>query len=382
MSEYQVMPELTVEEYAELKADIAQRGVMVPIEYDEHGHVLDGYHRLRICGELGIKDFPKVIRAGMTEAEKLTHARKLNMARRQLTGEQKRELIRDQLKATPEQSDRQIAKALGVDHKTITAQRKGMETRGEIPHIKSSIDTLGREQPRYRNIPTIQEERSIDSDISLHGYEKEIRLCPEQSNAEQNDTHTAQQEEISERVESSDTTKAIVPEFHTKAHVSYNSGNNEWYTPSEYIELARKVMGSIDLDPASSEKANAVVQAERYYTAEDDGLSQEWYGNVWLNPPYASELIMKFVDKFASVAECKTINQAVILVNNATETEWFSKLAEIADAVCFPKGRVKFYAPDGKIGAPLQGQAILYFGAYADCFVDTFRAKGWCALLQ
>ena len=140
MSEYQVMPELTVEEYAELKADIAQRGVMVPIEYDEHGHVLDGYHRLRICCELGIKDFPKVIRAGMTEAEKLTHARKLNMARRQLTGEQKRELIRDQLKATPEQSDRQIAKALGVDHKAITAQRKGMETRGEIPHIKSSID--------------------------------------------------------------------------------------------------------------------------------------------------------------------------------------------------------------------------------------------------
>ena len=64
---------------------------------------------LKICGELGIKDFPKVIRAGMTEVEKLTHARKLNMARRHLTSEQKRSLIREQLKATPEQSDRQIA---------------------------------------------------------------------------------------------------------------------------------------------------------------------------------------------------------------------------------------------------------------------------------
>ena len=130
--DYQVMPELTPEEYAELKADIAQRGVMVPIEYDELGNVLDGYHRLKICGELGIKDFPKVIRAGMTEAEKLTHARKLNIARRHLTQAQKRGLIREQLKATPEQSDRQIAQALGVSHITVGTQRRELESIGQI----------------------------------------------------------------------------------------------------------------------------------------------------------------------------------------------------------------------------------------------------------
>ena len=357
MSEYQVMPELTAEEYAELKADIARRGVMVPIEYDELGNVLDGHHRLKICGELGIKYFPKVIRAGMTEAEKLTHARKLNMARRQLTGEQKRELIRDQLRATPEQSNVQIAKALGVTDKTVATQRRELEATSEIPKLERTIGADGKERPASKLRMT-----------ELH--EEEIRPC-----LEQNDVQTMQRE-ISECTEYHDTA------FRAKAHVSYNSGNNEWYTPAEYIELAREVMGSIDLDPASSEKANAVVQAKRYYTAKDDGLSQEWYGNVWLNPPYASELITKFVDKFISETECKGINQAIVLVNNATETEWFSKLAEVANAVCFPKGRVKFYAPDGKIGAPLQGQAILYFGMYADCFVDTFRAKGWCAFLQ
>ena len=84
MSDYQVMPDLTVEEYAELKADIERRGVMVPVEFDELGNVLDGHHRLRICKELGIKDYPKVIRVGMTESEKLIHARKLNIARRHL----------------------------------------------------------------------------------------------------------------------------------------------------------------------------------------------------------------------------------------------------------------------------------------------------------
>ena len=85
---YQVMPNLTGEEYAELKEDIRQRGVMVPIEFDEQGNVLDGHHRLKVCEELGIKEYPRVIRAGLTEEEKRLHARKLNMARRHLTQEQ------------------------------------------------------------------------------------------------------------------------------------------------------------------------------------------------------------------------------------------------------------------------------------------------------
>ena len=177
MSKYQVMPELTEEEYIELKGDIALRGVMVPIEYDEQGNVLDGYHRLRICEELGIKDFPKVIRAGMTEVEKLTHARKLNMARRQLTGDQKRELIRDQLKATPEQSDRQIAKALGVSHATVGSQRRELESIGQIDQ-SSRCTKDGRIYPATRKPPVIQQDDTgLDISLLEHGDGEEIRPC-------------------------------------------------------------------------------------------------------------------------------------------------------------------------------------------------------------
>lgn len=165
-------------------------------------------------------------------------------------------------------------------------------------------------------------------------------------------------------------------------HVSFNSGNNEWYTPADYIELAREVMGSIDLDPASSEIANRVVKAETYYTAETNGLDKEWRGNVWMNPPYASDLIGQFVDKLINeVANCN-IDQAIVLVNNATETEWFCKLVSHSSAVCFPRSRVKFYMPDGKTGAPLQGQALLYFGENSHDFMYSFGIKGWCAIPQ
>ena len=165
-----------------------------------------------------------------------------------------------------------------------------------------------------------------------------------------------------------------------KPHVSFNSGNNEWYTPAEYIELAREVMGSIDIDPASSDIANKVVQAKKYYTLETDGLSQEWSGNIWLNPPYSSELITKFIDKL--ISDLPRITQALVLVNNATETEWFNKIVKRAAAICFPRSRIKFYTPNGTIGAPLQGQAILYFGERVKEFINEFGAKGWCALPQ
>lgn len=252
MENYQVMPPLTADEYNELKADIANRGVMVPIEYDEHGNVLDGHHRIQICAELGIMDFPKVIRTGMTEVEKRTHARKLNMARRQLNREQKQELIREQLRETPEKSDRQIARELGVDKNTVNARRVEMESGGEIHHLDTTVGADGKQYPRQ------VEHRPFDLLPATTMWEAES----------QERAHTAL--EFSH--------EPTEPEH--RPHVTNNSGCNEWYTPEKYLDLAREVLDEIDLDPASCVFANETVKARLFYSEDDDGLTKPWHYHV------------------------------------------------------------------------------------------------------
>jgi ParB family chromosome partitioning protein len=159
------------------------------------------------------------------------------------------------------------------------------------------------------------------------------------------------------------------------AHVSHNSGENEWYTPNEIIKSVYGVMGKIDLDPASCETANKVVQACKFYTKEDNGLHQEWFGRIFLNPPYSQPLIRQFSDKLCEVIDASEIKEAIVLVNNATETTWFQNMAQRASAICFVNKRIKFLNLEGRSGAPLQGQSILYFGENRG-FIDIFQSIG------
>lgn len=184
-------------------------------------------------------------------------------------------------------------------------------------------------------------------------------------------------DEVKEKIKRGDST------FHEEykkltVHVGQSTGEYEWYTPKEYIEAAREVMGSIDLDPASCEFANNIVKAGKYYSESSDGLKQKWYGNVWLNPPYARGVIDTFVNKL--IEELPDINQAIVIVNNATETQWMLQMLEKCQAICLVTGRVTFYSVEiGKGSSPLQGQIILYFGGNnSEKFIEVFSNFGIC----
>jgi phage N-6-adenine-methyltransferase len=155
------------------------------------------------------------------------------------------------------------------------------------------------------------------------------------------------------------------------------TGEFERYTPAMHIEAARKVLGTIDVDPASNALAQETVKAEAFFTPEDDGLKRMWCGNVWLNPPYHRELQPLFVDKLVAELKAGRVKQAIMLTNNSTDTEWFRIAAEAATAICFTVGRVAFTTPSGAEVAPTQGQTFFYFGDNPQKFSEVFAEIGF-----
>src|SRR5262245_10526863 len=159
-SKYQLMPDMTPAEFKTLKADIAERGVVVPIDVDATGEVLDGHQRHRAWAELKKNEPPPtIVREGLSEQEKHAFVRKNNILRRHLTREQIRSLIAEQLKETPGWADNRIADELSVDGKTVGSVREDLEATSEFPKLDRLVGKDGRtrprKQPRERRHPDV-----------------------------------------------------------------------------------------------------------------------------------------------------------------------------------------------------------------------------------
>lgn len=366
-----LIPPLTDEEYRGLEESILSEGCRDALVL-WGDTLIDGHNRYSICQKHGIP-FQTMQKDFASRDEVMLWMLQNQLARRNLNDFQRSEMVHkceDVVKAKAK--ERQEATQFGGGGKISTTDGKSRDELGKMAGTSGKTYEHAVTVLEKAPEPVVQATRQ--NEISINSAYQVTKLEPEE------------QQEIAERIEhieqepkETQTPKAIVQEVLKRPHVSFNSGNNEWYTPSNIIEAARMAMGSIDVDPASNDIAQQTVKAETYYTVETNGLDKEWAGNVWLNPPYASDLIGKFIDKL--VSEKKNYNQAVVLVNNATETEWFNKIVSISSMACFPKSRVRFYMPDGKTGAPLQGQAILYIGDNTDRFYEAYKEIGWVATL-
>jgi phage N-6-adenine-methyltransferase len=168
---------------------------------------------------------------------------------------------------------------------------------------------------------------------------------------------------------------------HRKREASKNTAavtqslTNEWYTPTEYIEAARRVLGGFDLDPASCEEANQTVGASSYYSESDSGLDHGvWKGRVWLNPPYG-RLAGAFVVRCAEQYQTGNVTAAVILVNaHCTDTTWFQPLWD--GALCFTRGRLNFAAGTAARSGSTHGSVFAYLGPDSAAFAREFAQFG------
>ena len=331
-----LIPPLTEQERGLLEASIVAEGCRDALMV-WHGLLLDGHNRYEICERHGIAYTTREVTGIESREEAMLWVIRNQLGRRNLTNYQRAELA---LKLKP------LIAEKAKENQSLSMGRgvKGPQNSANL------IDT--------------REELAKAAGISHDTIHKASVIAERAS------------EEVKEQLRAGDT--SINQEYKKltgKPHVSQNNGDNEWYTPTEFIEAARSAMGGIDLDPASSEEANAVVKATRFYTIEDDGLTHEWAGTVWLNPPYAGELIGKFIEKLCDAYSSGLVSQACVLVNNATETRWFQAIANEASAIVFPRGRVKFWHLR-KTAVPLQGQAVLYLGENIDGFHQAFGRFG------
>jgi ParB-like chromosome segregation protein Spo0J len=145
---YQLLPAMAPAEFEALQADIAERGVVVPIDIDEDGEIIDGHHRYRAWLALKKNEPPPtIIREGFSEQDKRAFARKNNILRRHLSRAQVRQLIAQQLKETPNWADNRIAKEIGVDGKTVENVRDELLATSEIPKFDRLIGADGKERP-------------------------------------------------------------------------------------------------------------------------------------------------------------------------------------------------------------------------------------------
>ena len=171
---YQLLPALSPDDFSALEEDIIARGVLVPVEYDEDGNILDGHHRVAICESLGLVDWPRFVRKGLSEEQKRAHARALNLSRRHLTTGQKREIIEAQLKETPTISSRAIAARFGVHHSTVSGVRKRLEGTGEISQLEKTEGRDGKLRPKPIRTMFLPEKANIPE---LKGVAKAIRTA-------------------------------------------------------------------------------------------------------------------------------------------------------------------------------------------------------------
>jgi hypothetical protein len=138
---------------------------------------------------------------------------------------------------------------------------------------------------------------------------------------------------------------------------------NEWLTPLEIVQA----LGAFDLDPCFG-KPRPWKTAKKHYS--HDGLTREWFGRVWLNPPYGRETGM-WMQRLAEHGD------GIALIFARTETKmFFDSVWAHATAVTFLRGRLRFHRPDGSCPSHSNAGAPSVLIAYGENNAETMRQSG------
>ena len=139
------------------------------------------------------------------------------------------------------------------------------------------------------------------------------------------------------------------------ATTAQGSGYHGWHTPASLFDKVEAAVGSFDLDPCAPSTGESPVRARVRFTELDDGLSLDWFGRVFMNPPYGRAL-SHWVSKAKSEADKGAM--VVGLVPARTDTAWWQDHVAPFASVVFLRGRLAFGGQ--KVSAPFPSALTLW----------------------
>lgn len=122
--------------------------------------------------------------------------------------------------------------------------------------------------------------------------------------------------------------------------------SDEYATPPEIWRPISNAIGGFDLDPCSGAESQPI--APERYTKEEDGLSQGWFGKVWMNPPFGdrsgpgTSSRGEWLHKARNEISKDSVELVVALLPVDTSTSWFHDHIVPADTICFLSSRPQF----------------------------------------
>lgn len=146
----------------------------------------------------------------------------------------------------------------------------------------------------------------------------------------------------------------------------HSSKTDQHFTPSHLVTKITDLMGGIDLDPASCEKANSIVGATEYFDRKDNGLRLDWFDNVYCNPPGGKQsgqsLTKLFWLKLVHEYRAARVKQAVFMGFNINLLSTYQETArDVYHLVCIPRRRIRFLDESLKVQPrPTQANAIIW----------------------
>lgn len=143
--------------------------------------------------------------------------------------------------------------------------------------------------------------------------------------------------------------------------VHFSSSTAEWSTPQDFFDQLHAEFG-FELDVCAT-AGNA--KCDRYFTASDDGLAQEWRGVCWMNPPYGAG-IGAWVRKAYESSLLGAI--VVCLLPARTDTRWWQDCCEPHAEIRFLRGRLRFNDADP---APFPSAVVVFSYGFSNIHAVT-----------